>query len=468
MEQNDKKPVGPESAYKPRRQDPAEGGVQNGLEGGQNRRRRNRYRNRHRGNRENPAEGVTAEGVAEAKAADAPKQENHRRAERTENGNSRRNAEGEEPRRNEGENGEPKKHRRSRNRHRNRRDTIETTELIQETAAPPDEEGEEELDEPVSEALEAEAEVTLLPELTEDATESKENKEPPHPLYTVTGIRFRPGGKIYYFDPAELTCTENAHVIVETARGLEFGIVALSNRQVSGRDVVLPLRRVVRFATEADERHHESNLEKETEAYNLCLSRIEAHRLDMKLVDVEYAFDNSKLLFYFTSEGRVDFRELVKDLASVFRTRIELRQIGIRDEAKLMGGLGVCGRPFCCKSFLPDFVQVSIKMAKEQNLSLNSAKISGACGRLMCCLRYEYETYVEEAAITPKVDAIVDTPDGEGIVTESTPLKGIVKVVLNKEPNASHIYRREDVTVKGHAKKRKNNENEGKKAEEKK
>jgi cell fate regulator YaaT (PSP1 superfamily) len=241
-------------------------------------------------------------------------------------------------------------------------------------------------------------------------------------------------------------------VIVETARGEEFGVVSIANRMVPGTEVVLPLRRVVRLATPEDERRHEDNLEKETEAYNLCLSRIEAHRLDMKLVDVEYAFDNSKLLFYFTAEGRVDFRELVKDLASVFRTRIELRQIGIRDEAKLMGGLGVCGRPFCCKSFLPDFVQVSIKMAKEQNLSLNSAKISGACGRLMCCLRYEYETYLEESALTPKVDAIVDTPDGEGVVIESSPLKGTVKVVLNKEPNGSRLYRREDLTVTGSVK----------------
>jgi len=473
MEQNDKKPVGQEGERKPRLQDlpegaPAERAKENGAEDGQNRRRRNRHRGRHRGHRENPAEGVTAEGLTEAKEADAPKV-----PQRAEAKEARSDGEGEESRRAEGENGEPKKRRRNRNRRRNRRDNTEAAELAQEIATSSDEEDEEALDEAVSEALDTESEAELFPELTQEESEpapkeTKESKEPKKPLYTVVGIRFRPGGKIYYFDPAEMACAENAHVIVETARGLEFGIVALANRQVSGRDVVLPLRRIVRFATEEDERRHESNLEKETEAYNLCLSRIEAHRLDMKLVDVEYAFDNSKLLFYSTSEGRVDFRELVKDLASVFRTRIELRQIGIRDEAKLMGGLGVCGRPFCCKSFLPDFVQVSIKMAKEQNLSLNSAKISGACGRLMCCLRYEYDTYVEEAAITPKVDAIVDTPDGEGIVTESSPLKGIVKVALNKEPNAAHVYRREDVTVKGHAKKRKNNDGESKKSEEKK
>ena len=176
----------------------------------------------------------------------------------------------------------------------------------------------------------------------------------------------------------------------------------------------------------------------------------------MKLVDVEYTFDNSKLLFYFTAEGRVDFRELVKDLASVFRTRIELRQIGIRDEAKLMGGLGVCGRPFCCASFLPDFVQVSIKMAKEQNLSLNSAKISGACGRLMCCLRYEYDTYSEEIAKTPKVDSVVDTPDGEGVVVETSPLAGLCKVSLAKNPASIQLYHRDDLKVKGSAKGRKN------------
>ena len=276
--------------------------------------------------------------------------------------------------------------------------------------------------------------------------------EPKKPFYDVVGVRFRDGGKIYYFDPNDIDCDQNTHVIVETARGLEFATVTMPKRTVKGSEVVLPLRKLVRIATENDERRHEDNLEKETEAYNLCLSKIEAHRLEMKLVDVEYAFDNSKLLFYFTSEGRVDFRDLVKDLASVFRTRIELRQIGIRDEAKLMGGLGVCGRPFCCKAFLPDFGQVSIKMAKEQNLSLNSAKISGACGRLMCCLRYEYDTYVAESSITPKVDAIVSTPDGDGVVTESLPLKGIVKVALDKDPTVIRVYHRDDLTIKGHQK----------------
>ena len=277
-------------------------------------------------------------------------------------------------------------------------------------------------------------------------------KEAKKPFYEVVGVRFRDGGKMYYFEPNNIECGENSHVIVETARGLEYATVVMPERTVRGSEVVLPLRKLVRIATDNDERRHEENLQKEVEAYNMCLSKIEEHRLDMKLVEVEYAFDNSKLLFYFTSEERVDFRDLVKDLASVFRTRIELRQIGIRDEAKLLGGLGICGRPFCCNSFLPDFVQVSIKMAKEQNLSLNSAKISGACGRLMCCLRYEYDTYLAESAITPKVDAIVETPDGEGVVVESMPLKGVVKVALDKDPSTFRLYRRDDLTVKGHAK----------------
>lgn len=274
--------------------------------------------------------------------------------------------------------------------------------------------------------------------------------------YEVIGVRFKQNGKVYYFDPSGMSFKRDDHVMVDTARGMEYGFVSMGNRNVPAREVVLPLRKAIRAATPEDEQRYEANLEKETEAYNLCLSKIEEHRLDMKLVDVEYTFDNSKLLFYFTAEGRVDFRELVKDLASVFRTRIELRQIGIRDEAKLMGGLGVCGRPFCCASFLPDFVQVSIKMAKEQNLSLNSAKISGACGRLMCCLRYEYDTYSEEIAKTPKVDSIVDTPEGEGIVVETSPLAGLCKVSLTKNPSSIQLYHRDDLKVKGSAKGKKN------------
>lgn len=315
---------------------------------------------------------------------------------------------------------------------------------LEKTVDLPEENGEETINEEVF--------FEEQPEEAPQEVEASCPKEPKKPYYEVVGVRFRDGGKMYYFEPNNIDCGEGAHVIVETARGLEYATVVMPKRTVSGSEVVLPLRKLVRIATDNDERRHEENLEKETEAYNMCLSKIEEHRLDMKLVEVEYAFDNSKLLFYFTSEGRVDFRDLVKDLASVFRTRIELRQIGIRDEAKLLGGLGICGRPFCCNSFLPDFVQVSIKMAKEQNLSLNSAKISGACGRLMCCLRYEYDTYLAESAITPKVDAIVETPDGEGVVVESMPLKGLVKVALDKDPTTFRPYHRDDLTVKGHAK----------------
>lgn len=264
-----------------------------------------------------------------------------------------------------------------------------------------------------------------LPE-KEEAPKLPENVE-------IVGVRFKKNGKVYYFAPNEMKFSADDHVIVETARGLEYGVVIIPNKLVPQTDIVAPLREVVRAATEEDENHYEDNLKKEVEAFNVCLEKIEAHKLDMKLIDVEYTFDNSKLLFYFTSDGRVDFRDLVKDLASHFRTRIELRQIGIRDEAKLVGGLGICGRSFCCNSFLNDFVQVSIKMAKEQNLSLNSSKISGACGRLMCCLRYEYDTYAKELAKMPKVDSVVITPEGNGIVSEISPLAGIVKVKMDSD-----------------------------------
>ncbi|MCI8589974.1 MAG: stage 0 sporulation family protein [Clostridiales bacterium] len=264
----------------------------------------------------------------------------------------------------------------------------------------------------------------------------------------VVGVQFKASGKTYYFDPAGQSFASGAHVIVETARGLEYGYVSMGNTIVSGKELVLPLRQVLREATEEDEKHNEENKAKEKEAFAICAERIEKHRLGMKLVDAEYTFDNSKLLFYFSAEGRVDFRDLVKDLASVFRTRIELRQIGIRDEAKMIGGFGLCGRPFCCSTFLPDFVQVSIKMAKEQNLSLNSAKISGACGRLMCCLRFEHETYEEEIKKTPKVDSIVVTPDGEGVVVEALPLTGVVKVRLQKDKDQIKEFSREQCILK--------------------
>ena len=267
-------------------------------------------------------------------------------------------------------------------------------------------------------------------------------------MVEVVGIRFKSSGKTYYFAPNGKKLSKGSHAIVDTARGLEYGEVALANTSVSEDDIVPPLRPVVRFATDEDKKHHLENKKKEDEAFFTCNERIIAHKLDMKLIDAQYTFDNSKLLFYFTSSGRVDFRDLVKDLASVFRTRIELRQIGLRDEAKLIGGLGMCGRPLCCSLFLSDFGQVSIKMAKEQNLSLNSSKISGICGRLMCCLRYEHETYEYEIKRTPPIDSLVKTEDGVGVVTEMSPLAGTIKVKHNDKPdNPPKVYHRDKVTV---------------------
>ena len=263
----------------------------------------------------------------------------------------------------------------------------------------------------------------------------------------IIGIRFKSTGKTYYFAPNGVKASRGDHAIVETARGPEFGEVTLSNRLVPTADTVQPLRPVLRVATKADIAHNEENQKKEIDAFRVCNEKIAEHKLDMKLVDAQYTFDNTKLLFYFTSAGRVDFRELVKDLASVFRTRIELRQIGIRDEAKLIGGLGICGRPICCSSFLSDFGQVSIKMAKEQSLSLNSTKISGNCGRLMCCLRYEHKAYEEEIRLTPPVDSVVKTPDGVGTVTETAPLLGMIKVRLEGSDGMPKPYHRDAVKV---------------------
>ena len=263
-------------------------------------------------------------------------------------------------------------------------------------------------------------------------------------LVDIVGISFRTAGKVYYFSSNGIICHEGEHAIVETTRGAEYGIVTLANHLVPKKDLVLPLRSIVRVATPEDDVRFEQNTRREEEAYTVASQKIAEHKLDMKLVDVEYTFDNSKLLFYFTADDRVDFRDLVKDLASVFRTRIELRQIGIRDEAKMMGGLGICGREFCCHSFLGDFAQVTIKMAKEQNLSLNAAKISGACGKLMCCLRYEHESYQQEIALTPKVDSHVTTPDGPGVVVSSDPLRGICNVRLDKTTdNTTAPYHRD-------------------------
>ncbi|MGE5613958.1 MAG: stage 0 sporulation family protein [Bacillota bacterium] len=252
-------------------------------------------------------------------------------------------------------------------------------------------------------------------------------------MVKVVGVRFKKAGKVYYFDPDQLDIDVGTKVIVETARGVEFGEVVIPAREVNEEEIVAPLKKVMRIATEEDVRHAQENNRKEKEAFGICLQKIKDHNLEMKLIDVEYTFDNNKILFYFTADGRVDFRELVKDLAAVFKTRIELRQIGVRDESKMMGGIGVCGRELCCCSYLGEFQPVSIKMAKEQGLSLNPAKISGACGRLMCCLKYEQEAYDHIIKRAPKVGAIVETPDGQGVVEETYLIKEIVKVKLDKD-----------------------------------
>lgn len=256
--------------------------------------------------------------------------------------------------------------------------------------------------------------------------------------YEVIGIRFKDGGKVYYFDANRCVAKITDYAVVETSRGIEFGKVACTNKTVTEDEVVPPLRPIIRIATENDIKTNEENKKKEANALKVCQEKVNAHKLEMKLIEAEYTFDSSKLTFYFTADGRIDFRDLVKDLASTFRTRIELRQIGIRDEAKLMGGLGVCGRAFCCNTFLPDFCQVSIKMAKEQSLSLNSSKISGACGRLMCCLRFEHDTYVQEIKRTPPIDSTVKTPDGVGQVVEMAPLTGMIKVKIDENTKSYH------------------------------
>lgn len=296
------------------------------------------------------------------------------------------------------------------------------------------------------EILSSEAAPLPTPDLLSEQ-ESEPESEPVEKV-EIIGVRFRSSGKMYYFDPKGIRAKKGDCAIVETARGPEFGDVCLGNSMVRKQEIVAQLRPLIRLATEEDIAHNQENCKKEKEALSICQQKILAHKLEMKLIDAQYAFDNSKLLFYFSAEGRVDFRELVKDLASVFRTRIELRQIGIRDEAKLLGGIGACGRPLCCSTFLPDFAQVSIKMAKEQNLSLNSSKISGVCGRLMCCLRYESETYSEEIRRTPPHDATVKTEDGIGRVISSNPLAGTIRVLLRDDPDAPpKQYHRDQVTV---------------------
>ncbi len=264
----------------------------------------------------------------------------------------------------------------------------------------------------------------------------------------IIGVRFKSVGKIYYFSPGELKISAGESVIVETARGVECGDVVVGNKLVEDDAIVAPLKSVIRVATPEDFKQIEKNKVREKEAFDICLKKIIQYGLNMSLVEVECTFDNSKLLFYFTSDNRVDFRELVKDLASVFRTRIELRQIGVRDEAKMLGGLGICGRPFCCASFLGEFQPVSIKMAKEQGLSLNPTKISGTCGRLMCCLKYEQDGYEELLRITPKQGAIVDTPSGRGVVTDVNLLTGKLKVRLNETETESPFMRDQVKVIK--------------------
>jgi cell fate regulator YaaT (PSP1 superfamily) len=280
---------------------------------------------------------------------------------------------------------------------------------------------------------------------------------PPEALeIQVVDVQFKKGGKIYYFDPGRLTIATGDEVIIDTARGAEYGFCAGGNHTISQEDVISPLRSVIRVATDHDKRTRREFKEKEPTAFEVCQKKIAEHKLDMKLVSAEYSFDGSKILFYFTADGRVDFRDLVKDLAGVFRTRIELRQIGVRDEAKMLGGLGICGRPFCCKQFLDDFQPVSIKMAKTQNLSLNPTKISGTCGRLMCCLKYEQDAYESLIKSSPKTDSVVNTCDGLGTVTDTNLLKQTVKVRLESDPTSIKCYNNCDICVLRNGKARKN------------
>lgn len=263
----------------------------------------------------------------------------------------------------------------------------------------------------------------------------------------IIGVRFKSAGKVYYFSPDGMKLDEGSLVIVETARGVECGEVVMTNRMVEDGKITAPLKAIIRQANHQDLKILEQNKAKEENAFRICQEKIAVHKLDMKLVDVECTFDNNKLLFYFTAETRVDFRELVKDLAAVFRTRIELRQIGVRDEAKILGGLGICGRPFCCKGFLGEFQPVSIKMAKEQGLSLNPTKISGTCGRLMCCLKYEQDCYEELLKTTPKVGAYVSTEKFKGYVEEVNLITGKLKVKPEKSDEPAVIFDKSEVTV---------------------
>lgn len=264
----------------------------------------------------------------------------------------------------------------------------------------------------------------------------------------IIGVRFKSAGKIYYFEQGDIKVEKGDSVIVETARGTECGEVVFADRKIDEQKFSQPLKPVIRVATKADIEQTKRNRDKEEQAFQVCAEKIRRHKLDMKLIDAEYTFDNNKILFYFTADGRVDFRELVKDLASVLKTRIELRQIGVRDEAKMLGGLGICGREFCCSTFLGEFQPVSIKMAKEQGLSLNPTKISGTCGRLMCCLKYEQNAYEDLLRITPRQGSAVQTPEGRGIVVDVSLLTGQLKVNLDKNagtPGPPVVFHRDQV-----------------------
>ena len=285
--------------------------------------------------------------------------------------------------------------------------------------------------------------------------EIKTTVQPESPV-EVVDIQFRPGQKVYFFDPNGLQLTAGDHVIIDTARGPEYGTVTAGNHQIRGTEVVAPLRSVLRVANAQDERTAAENKTKEKRAYDVCLQKIAEQGLDMQLVSAEYAFDGSKILFFFTADERVDFRELVKNLASVFHTRIELRQIGVRDKAKMVGGLGICGRPFCCASFLDDFQPVSIKMAKTQNLSLNPTKISGTCGRLMCCLKYEQDAYEDLIRTSPKAESFVDTPEGRGTVVEIDLLRQRVKVRMEDAPETVTYFSNSDIAILRNGKAKKN------------
>ncbi len=290
----------------------------------------------------------------------------------------------------------------------------------------------------------------------EETLQSVEEVVQPAAPVEVVDIQFRPGQKIYFFDPAGLQLSSGDHVIIDTARGQEFGIVAGGNHRIPAKDVVTPLRSVLRRTTAQDEKQVEENRAKEKKAYDICLQKIADHGLDMQLVSAECAFDGSKILFFFTADERVDFRELVKNLAGIFHTRIELRQIGVRDKAKMVGGLGICGRPFCCASFLDDFQPVSIKMAKTQSLSLNPTKISGTCGRLMCCLKYEQEAYEDLLRHTPQAESFVDTPEGRGTVVDVSLLRQKLKVRMEDNPETVSEFAVEEVAVYRNGKPKKN------------